>query len=185
MSFTILEALVRFPAVLLLATLALAACDNPKPRPIPVDPMAAQPPPATPVPPPRDGMSAGLSKLPQVAAVTPDRIGAAQDPLNRQPAATSAAQPILIDGFAFDPAAKLPAKGVDVVIDGKAYGTAYGASRQDVSTYFKTPALEPSGFAVTLPAATLAKGPHVLVLRVIAADGMGYFESPKIPFSTN
>ena len=172
-------------AVILVLLVALSACDSPKPRPIPVDPLAAPPPPAAPVPPPKDGMSAGLPKLAQVAAFTPDRIGAAQDPLNRQPASTSAAQPILIDGFAFDPAAKLPAKGVDVVIDGKAYGTAYGAPRQDVSAYFKTPALEPSGFAVTLPAATLAKGPHALVLRVIAADGKGYFESPKIPFSAN
>jgi hypothetical protein len=171
-------------AVLSLAAGALGGCDNPKPRQVPPDPMAAPPPPVV-VPPPKDGMSAGLPKLPQMAPFTPDRIGAAQDPLNRQPAATSAAEPILIDGFAFDPAARLPGKGVDVVIDGKAYGTVYGAPRQDVAAYFKAPALEASGFAMTLPAATLAKGPHALVLRVIATDGTGYFESPRIAFQVN
>jgi hypothetical protein len=176
---------VKLHAVAALAALVLAACDNPKPRHIPADPMAAPPPPAAAVPPPKDGMSAGLPKLPRLAGFTPDRIGAAQDPLNRQPAVTPAAEPILIAGFAFDPAAKLPGKGVDVVIDGKAYGTGYGVSRQDVSAYFKTPALEHSGFTVTLPAATLAKGPHALVLRVIAADGKGYFESPQIAFAAN
>ena len=38
---------------------------------------------------------------------------------------------------------------------------------------------------MTLPAGALAKGPHKLVLRVIAADGKGYFESPPVPFTVN
>jgi hypothetical protein len=89
---------------------------------------------------------------------------------------------MVLDGFGFDAVAKLPAKGVDVVVDGKAYGTAYGHARPDVGDYFKTPALAATGFRTTLPAGTLAAGMHTLRLRVVAADGKGYFESPQVGF---
>jgi hypothetical protein len=78
--------------------------------------------------------------------------------------------------------AKVPAKGVDVVIDGKAFPATYGQPRQDVATFTKVPALVPVGFTVTLPAGALAVGEHVAVVRVVAADGLGYFEAPAIKF---
>lgn len=175
----------KLHAVAAFAALLLAACDNPKPRHIPPDPMAAPPPPAEAVTPPRDGMSAGLAKRPEFPGFYLDRIGAAPDPVNKQPAATPGDLPILLNGFGFDPVAKVPAKGVDLVIDGKAYGATYGGSRADVASYFKAPALARTGYTMTLPAGTLAKGPHALVVRVIAADGKGYFESPPVPFTAN
>ena len=89
----------------------------------------------------------------------------------------------MLDGFGFDPVAKAPAKGVDVVIDGKAYGAAYGGSRPDVASYFKAPGLTATGFTATLPAGSLAMGPHTAVVRVVAADGKGYFEGPTIAFT--
>src|SRR5947207_2337992 len=134
----------------LAAALALSACDKAKPRHLPPDPFAA-PPPAlvdgpAPVATPGEGMSAGLAKRPEVPAFTLDHAGAALDPLNRQPAVTPAGKPAAFDGFGFDGLAKAPAKGIDVVIDGRAYGTTYGSKRPDVAAYFKTPDLAPVGF---------------------------------------
>jgi hypothetical protein len=165
---------------------ALAACDKAKPRHLPPDPFAAPPPALVDGPAPAApgaGLSPGLAKRPQVPAFTLDHAGAASDPLNRQPAVTPAGQPTVFDGFGFDGLAKAPAKGVDVVIDGKAYGTVYGATRADVAAYFKTPALAGVGFRTTVPAAELAPGAHTVVVRVITADGAAYDESPPIAFT--
>ncbi len=128
---------------------------------------------------------AGPAAAPEFPGFYLDRVGSAPDPLNQQPAATAGAAPIMLSGFGFDPVAKLPAKGVDVAIDGKAYGTEYGRPREDVANFHKVPALTATGFAATLPADALAKGPHTATVRVIAADGKGYFESPAIPFQVN
>jgi hypothetical protein len=88
----------------------------------------------------------------------------------------------VVDGFGFDPVAKVPAKGVDVVIDAQTFGTQYGHARPDVAQYFKTPALAETGYRTTLPPGTIAAGRHVLRLRIVAADGKGYFESPAVTF---
>ena len=167
-----------------LAVLGLGACDKPKPRHLPPDPMEAAPPPVAKVleltlP----SLSAGLPKRPELAGFSLDSIGTAPDPLNKQPAVISAAEPVLLQGFGFDPVARLPAKGVDVVIDGKAYGTAYGAPRADVATYFKNPGLTAVGFKTTLPAGLIAVGAHQAVVRVIAAGGKTYFDGPPIAFT--
>jgi hypothetical protein len=169
-----------------LAALSLAACDKAKPRHMPPDPFAAPPPALVDGPAPAApgaGLSPGLARRAGVAAFTLDHAGAAGDPLNQQPAVTPAGKPTVFDGFGLDPVAKAPAKGVDVVIDGKAYGTAYGATRADVAAYFKTPALAGVGFRTTVPAADLAAGAHTVVVRVITADGKAYDESPPIAFS--
>jgi len=166
------------------ALLALAGCDKPKPRTVPNDPMAL---PAEPAATPAvaaagDGLSVGLPKRPEFPGFYLDRIGDAPDPLNKKPAVTAAGKPIALDGFGFDPVAKVPAKGVDVVIDGKAYGTQYGHARQDVATFNKIPGLVPVGYRTELPAGVLAPGAHAVVVRVIAADGKAYFESPVFNF---
>jgi hypothetical protein len=134
------------------------------------------------VAPPTEGLSAGLARRAEAPGWFVDHIGGAVDPLNHPPAVTPAGAAMVLDGFGFDAVAKLPAKGVDVVVDGKAYGTAYGHARPDVGDYFKTPALAATGFRTTLPAGTLAAGMHTLRLRVVAADGKGYFESPQVGF---
>jgi hypothetical protein len=175
---------VRLPVLtaLLICGLALSACEKGKPRHVPVDPMALTPPQPTAAA-PKEGMSAGLPKRNELAGVTLDRIGAAPDPLNRRPAVTPAGQPTEFAGFAFDPVAKAPGRGVDVVVDGKAYGAAYGAARLDVASYFKQPGLSAVGFTMTLPAGALAAGDHLVVLRVVAADGQGFYASPTYPFT--
>jgi hypothetical protein len=168
-----------------IAVAMLSSCDNPKPRQVPPDPMALPPPPLAPAAPPGAGMSGGLTRLAGAPGFYLDRIGQAPDPANRQPAVTSGAQPIVVDGFAFDPTAKAPAKGVDVVVDGKAYGAVYGHARPDVANFFKTPALAATGYKVTLPAGALSEGSHSVAIRVVSADGQGYFESRGFPFQVN
>ena len=182
------------PAVLLLAGLCVAgpslmglsACEQGKPRHPPPDPMALAPPPdvldARPGA-PADALSAGLAKRGDAAGFFLDHAGAAIDPRTRQPASTPGDQPVVFDGFGFDAAAKTPAKGVDVVVDGKAYATTYGAARPDVAQFFKTPGLVKVGFKAVLPAGSLAAGPHTVIVRIVAADGGGYYDSPGIPFS--
>jgi hypothetical protein len=165
----------------LTAALALAGCDKAKERRLPPDAFAALPPEATSST-PIDGLSHGLARRRELAGFSLDHAGAAQDPLNKRPAVTPAGRPILLDGFGFDPVAKAPAMGVDVVVDGTAYGTTYGSARPDVASYTKTPGLVKVGFAATLPAGALAPGPHIAVVRVVAADGKSYYEGVAIPF---
>jgi hypothetical protein len=168
--------------IAVLSVLALGACEKGKPRHVPADPMAIAPPPAV-MAAPSEGMSAGLAQLKGLPGASLDRIGAAPDPLNRRPAVTPLGQAITFDGFAFDPAAKAPARGVDVVVDGKAYGSSYGVARPDVASYFKQPGLSAVGFAFTLPAGALKPGDHLVLLRVVAADGKGFYPSPSYPFT--
>ena len=172
----------RILSAVILCGLALAACEKGKARHVPDDPMAITPPPPV-VSAPTEGISAGLAQLPVLAGVSLDRIGAAPDPLNRKPAVTPAGRATEFAGFAFDPVAKAPARGVDVVVDGRAYGTAYGATRLDVASYFKQPGLSAVGFTMILPAGALAAGDHMVLLRVVAADGKGFYESPNYPFT--
>jgi hypothetical protein len=170
-------------AAVLVAAAALSACDKPKEgRLVPPDPMASAFEPNDPVAPPTEGMSAGLTGRPGWSNFYLDHVGLAPDPINRQPAVTPASMPIVLNGFGFDPIAKAPAKGVDVVVDGKVYGATYGRARRDVARFTKVPALVPVGFTTTLPIGTVPIGEHKVVVRVIAADGASYFESPPIPF---
>lgn len=165
----------------LAAALALGGCEKGKPRHPPPDPMALGPPPLedAPVPP---ALSPGLPKRPETAGFFLDHAGAAFDPFNKPPAVTPRDRPVLFDGFGFDSVAKTPGKGVDVVIDGKPYGTAYGAARQDVASYFNVPGLVNVGFRTVLPTGTLPVGEHKAVVRVISADGKAYYDSPPVPF---
>ena len=170
-------------SVAALAALALAACDEPKPRnPPPAAAAAPAAPAAAPAAPAAPAVaSAGLAKREGMAGFYVDDIGGAHDPLNRQPAIVAAGAPIAVSGFAFDSTSKQPARAVDVVVDGVAYGAAYGSPREDVATYNKNPALVNVGYAVTLPA--LPAGDHTLVLRVVSTDGGGYQESVPVTFT--
>lgn len=168
-----------------LAALGLAglgACDEGKPRHPPPDPMAVMAPPSGLAAKGPPGRSVGLPRRPEPAAFSLDRINEAKDPLNRQPATVSAGEALVFQGFGFDPVARLPGRGADLVIDDKPYGTAYGAGRADVAAYFKNPAVTAVGFKTTLPAGLVAVGAHKAVVRVIAADGKGYFDGAPIAF---
>jgi hypothetical protein len=168
------------PPFAVLALASLAACDNPKPRPVdPPDP-AANVPAAAPAP-TAAGASAGLPGRPEMAGFYLDAINEAQDPVNR-PATISVAGPVTFSGFGFDPVAKQPGAAVDLMVDGVAYSTTYGHARTDVASYFKAPALVNTGFTVTLPAGAVRPGRHQAIVRVVSADKTAYFDSVVIGF---
>lgn len=160
------------------ALVSLAACDQPKPRP--AEPTQTAPA-AAPIAAASKPVSAGLAKRDGMAGFSLDGINEAQDPLNK-PATVAVGGPVTFTGFGFDPVAKAPAAAVDIVIDGVAYPAVYGHRRADVATYFKVPALENTGFSVTLPAGVLKPGRHEAIVRVVSADKAGYFDSAVIAF---
>lgn len=180
------------PVAAAAALLTLAACDQPKPRSAPdaAPPAAQTPAAATPVAapapkpaaPPIAPSAVGMPKHEGVAGFYVDYVATAPDPLNKQPAVIAAGQPVTIGGFGFDAVTKQAAKGVDLVIDGKAYGVTYGSPRADVAAFYKTPALTNVGYGVTFPADSFAKGDHVIVVRVVSADGKSYQESVPVKF---
>ncbi|MCR5878340.1 hypothetical protein [Phenylobacterium sp. J367] len=164
------------PTLALAAGLVLlAACDSPKPRPAPPPlPAAAIPPegaaaaaPVTAEIPVAVALSEGLARRAEPASFYLDQIGKAVNPMSQTPAVTDADGPLLISGFAFDGAAKAPAQGVDVVIDGVARPAAYGVARQDVADHFKNPKLAAVGFNLNLPAGA----PDARRAQAVAARG--------------
>lgn len=170
-----MKAALPIAAILLLA---VGACDKAKPR---HGAAAASQAAAAGAPTLTPPASSGLAKRPEMAVFSLDLINGAQDPLNN-PAKIEAGVPTTFSGFGFDPVAKTAGKALDIVIDGVAYGTTYGAERSDVAGYYKTEAVLPSGFRVTLPAKTIKKGAHQVVVRVVAADGKSYFDSAILGF---
>jgi hypothetical protein len=165
-------------AALVLGGLALCACEQGKPRRLPPDPMAA---PDT-AEAPAAVRSAGLQQGPQPAAFSLDRLGATVSPLAKPLVTAPANQPLAFEGFAYDAAAGQPARGVDLVVDGQAHGTVYGAARPDVARHFKSPAMLDVGFKAVMPAGSLAAGAHSVVIRVVSADGKAYADSPAVAF---
>jgi hypothetical protein len=173
---------IRSALVCLLALLALAACDRPKPRTVPPDPMA-QPAATAVVQPLVEGRTASLRKRTEYPAAYLDHLGAATDPLKNRPAVTPAGAAIKFDGFGYDGVAGAPAKGIEVVVDSKAYVAEYGKPRADVMDFTKNPALGNTGYSLVLPPGALTPGPHMVRVRVIASDGASYYEIPPIPFT--
>lgn len=159
-------------------SLALTACDNPKPRRADAAAAAAALASEPTLAPPA---SAGLSPRPEAATFALDLINEAQNP-RQTPGVIKGGAPVTFGGWAYDPMAKTAAKAVDLVIDGAAYGATYGRPRADVASYFKNEALGATGFAATLPSHILKPGRHTVVVRVVAADGTSYFDSAPIEF---
>ncbi|HEV2533605.1 hypothetical protein [Phenylobacterium sp.] len=167
----------------------LTACNQPKARDTAADnsgplraPGVAAAPDTLPGAPAQAPISAGLTLRPEFPAFYLDRINEAHDPL-KNPATLSGNVPLEMTGFGFDGVAKAPAKGVDLDIDGRLFGTAYGSPRPDVASANKVPALGASGYKAVLPPGALKPGKHQVVVRVVTADGTGYYQSPVINFT--
>jgi hypothetical protein len=90
---------------------------------------------------------------------------------------------LTMDGFGFDVVAKKPAKGVDLDVDGRLFGTTYGSPRADVATAQKVPDLVKVGYRGVIPGAILTPGEHQVSVRVVSADGTGFYASPVIKFT--
>ncbi|HEV2533600.1 hypothetical protein [Phenylobacterium sp.] len=126
----------------------------------------------------KPGPSDGLPRRFDYSPAYLDRAGAAFDPLNNPHAATPASEPIDLRGFAFDGPGRKLARGVDLVVDGVAYEARYGLRRDDVAKSQNDAELTACGFVLTLAPQSLAPGSHAVRVRVIAADGGGYYETP-------
>jgi phosphoglycerol transferase len=107
-----------------------------------------------------------------------DQIGESRSPWSAAGARIRRSQESKVSGWAVDGPRRVPAAGVDVVIDRAVFPTTYGTHRNDVAQYFKRPSYRDTGFTAIIPANALARGEHWLSIRVVTADGGCYFESP-------
>ena len=82
-----------------------------------------------------------------------------------------------IAGFAVDQAHEKAAAGVVVLVDNKPYVAKFGGERPDIAEALKNSNYLHSQFWAEIPTAGLAKGPHDISLRVVAADRSGYYVS--------
>jgi hypothetical protein len=84
---------------------------------------------------------------------------------------------VTMGGWAVDQQAQSAAGGVYVTVDGKTdVPTEYGGERKDVAEINKNPRYRNSGFAASVDATTIGKGRHTLGLKILTADGKGYYE---------
>jgi len=83
---------------------------------------------------------------------------------------------VTVNGWALDAVAKQVASGVLLEVDGRLTIPAqYGLPRPDVASLLGWQ-YKFSGFSASFATSVLAKGLHTLSLRVISADGQGYYE---------
>ena len=87
---------------------------------------------------------------------------------------------ITLGGWAVDHRAGAAAGGVYVCVDGERdIPTVYGQERKDVAAVHNNPLFEASGFAASVPTSVLEKGPHTLTLKVLTADGKGFYSPAR------
>ncbi len=139
----------------------------------------ATPAPATLTP----GMSKSLKRNPEAPFYNFDYLGSIHYPAVQKSPQLSGDDEVMIAGWAADPGKKSLAGGVDIVIDGVAYGAGYGTDRSDVASHYNMPDLAKCGFQLRLARKQLTKGPHAVSVRVITRDQKSYNEGPTVSFT--
>jgi hypothetical protein len=92
------------------------------------------------------------------------------------PITVGAGEAVTLSGWAVDTRAGKAAGGVLVVIDGgQTVEAKYGMERGDVATALKSGGYAKSGFVATVGGGTLPAGKHELTIRIVTADGRGYY----------
>jgi len=89
---------------------------------------------------------------------------------------------VQIVGWFADSQSRVPAAAVFPIIDGRRFGDSdltYGVTRPDVGRFYQTPALDPTGFALRLPAGSLSRGRHSVEFGVVSSDRRGFFLAPE------
>lgn len=120
--------------------------------------------------------AASLASLPGVPLFSVDFINGA--PPDRVPS-VAAGTTLPVSGWAVDDRARTVAKGVIVFIEGGAETAArYGFERPDVAQAFGNRGYRNSGFTADASTFSLAPGRHSLGLRILNADGTGFYEPP-------
>ena len=84
-----------------------------------------------------------------------------------------------VQGWAFDNFARAPAAAVFLQLDGKLYPASYGGERLDIVALFRSRSLARTGFQWTIPAWKLGPATHELSIKVLSADGKGYYDVGK------
>jgi hypothetical protein len=112
-----------------------------------------------------------------------DRVADVTAPFERagQPVSVAQDADLVVLGWALDAAAAKPASAVEIVIDGIPFRARSGIERPDVAEYFGVPGYLRCGFAFTMKARLLSRGPHILVARLVSADGSQYQQGPELP----
>jgi hypothetical protein len=112
-----------------------------------------------------------------------DRINGVMIPANPDPSSmvqVARGTAIQVTGWAIDTARNSPAGGVIVSIDNSLNVPAtYGLDRSDVATSLGSAALAKVGFSGTVPTDALTPGRHLLVVKILAADGQSYYQPPQ------
>jgi hypothetical protein len=86
---------------------------------------------------------------------------------------------LLVQGWAFDNASRMPASAVFIDLDGKLYPSNYGGDRQDVAALFGSRDLARTGFQWGLPTWKLGRATHEISLKIVSSDGKGYYDAGK------
>jgi hypothetical protein len=147
---------------------------------------ATLPPAATPTAatlPPAGGISQGLTRSNVPATGFLDTVGSVNNASSQKSIRVAGDKELLFSGWAIDRPRRSLAGGVEVAIDGTPYIAQYGDERPDVAQHLKNPAMQQSGFQLTLPPQYLSKGTHSATLRVIAMDKKSYYVGPTIRFT--
>jgi hypothetical protein len=108
-----------------------------------------------------------------------DQIGGAHAPFGGN-VPISRSSELKVSGWAVDAPNRMPAAGVDVVVDRTPFASMYGANRNDVAEYFQQPVYRESGFTAGIPANRLERGEHGISLRVVSADRRCYYQSSVV-----
>ena len=122
-----------------------------------------------------------LPPRPGGAVFNLDRLSDVEQPFNQKHPRIEFGQPLVLEGFGYDAATKGPAAAVEAHLDGKVFLAHYGDHRADVARELGVPEAERCGFRVEIPPEIARRGTHLLLIRVILADGEAYDESGILP----
>ena len=89
---------------------------------------------------------------------------------------------VRVVGWFADSQSRTPGAALFPIVDGRRIGDAdlsYGSIRLDVGRFYQTPALNPTGFALRLPAGSLSSGRHRVEFGLVSADRRGFFLAPE------
>jgi hypothetical protein len=126
----------------------------------------------------------GLKSLDAETMVYLDSInGAAPSQTSALNASRSTALEVF--GWAVDSPNHARAEAVDIDIGGRLFKATYGTPRPDVSAALRDPEYEKSGYAAEIPLSEIPKGAQKLTIRVINANGTGYYTGPTVSILLN
>jgi FkbM family methyltransferase len=135
--------------------------------------------------PPASGIGPNLKPRGRATACALDSIGSVSNPRAEASVHVPGDQEIQFSGWAIDEPDQTAAGGVDLLIDQTPYRALYGVERTDVAHHFRNGSCQASGFVLILAPETLAKGQHVVSLRVISCDNTSYYQGPTVRFTVD